>query len=347
MKNFRLLFLLLPFLSSCANKDANTDVDTFDIVENITRYDSIFSDKQFPLGPVTDLRISHNVLVLAHMNDEFRFSFIDVADKKLLCRWGTTGNGPEEFIDFGSDFYIRDSLLVFSTFARKEINYVNLNDILNQRPVIGIRTEKYPYAVDFRPRRICPVNDKKIVVGSLENNLFGIVDSNDKIIEHTFDYPFSYEEIDGIFKGNVFQSFIAANSKENRFVLSILASDIFEIFQITGDKVSNLYISPFKHVPSIKEKGGRYTIDYEKSTAGLMKLAVSDRFICFTYSSQSYEMAAGNEKASNELLCFDWNGNKVKKYILPFPVTNICLSDDFIYGIRYFEDETVVYRFKL
>lgn len=243
MKNIKLLFWLLPFLSGCANKDTNVNIDVFDVVENITSYDSIFSDKQSPLGPVTDLRINHNVLVLAHMNDEFHFSFIDVADKKLLCRWGTIGNGPEEFVDFGSDFYIRDSLLIFSTFAHKEINYVNLNDILNQRPAIGIRTEKYPYTVDFRPRKICPVNNKKIVVGSLKNSLFGIIDGNGRIIEHAFDYPFSYEEIDGIFKGSVFQFFVAANSKENRFVLSILASDIFEIFQITGDKVSNVYIS--------------------------------------------------------------------------------------------------------
>lgn len=49
----------------------------------------------------------------------------------MVSRWGTVGEGPDEFIDFGSDFFVRDSLLVFLTSAKKEINYVSLPDILS------------------------------------------------------------------------------------------------------------------------------------------------------------------------------------------------------------------------
>ena len=78
-----------------------------------------------------------------------------------------------------------------------------------------------------------------------------------------------------------------------------------------------------------------------------MKMAVSNEFICFTYSSQSYTEASKSGKVSNEVLCFDWNGEKIKKYILPFSISNICLDNNYIYAIRYVDDETVIYRFKL
>ena len=35
--------------------------------------------------------------------DEYAFSFINVNNGELLSQWGRTGEGPEEFIDFGSN----------------------------------------------------------------------------------------------------------------------------------------------------------------------------------------------------------------------------------------------------
>lgn len=130
-KNYKvLLFLLLIVLcSSCNEKPVG--VNSFDIVEKVVVYDSIFADKDVPLGSVRDMSIANNILVLRHINDDYQFSFIDVAKRKMVSRWGTVGEGPDEFIDFGSDFFVRDSLLVFLTSAKKEINYVSLPDILS------------------------------------------------------------------------------------------------------------------------------------------------------------------------------------------------------------------------
>lgn len=346
-KNYKvLLFLLLIVLcSSCNEKPVG--VNSFDIVEKVVVYDSIFADKDVPLGSVRDMSIANNILVLRHINDDYQFSFIDVAKRKMVSRWGTVGEGPDEFIDFGSDFFVRDSLLVFLTSAKKEINYVSLPDILSHRQSISIRKEKYPYNVDFRPRKICPVNDKKIAIGSFSKGLFGILDANNEIIDTSFDLPFLCDEVQNIDKGGIFQSLAGSNNRKNRFVLSILSSDIFEIYEMTDTGVYKIYTSTFQHVPQIWKKGERYAIDYDKSIAGLMKMAVSNEFICFTYSSQSYTEASKSGKVSNEVLCFDWNGEKIKKYILPFSISNICLDNNYIYAIRYVDDETVIYRFKL
>ena len=50
---------------------------------------------------------------------------------------------------------------------------------------------------------------------------------------------------------------------------------------------------------------------------------------------------------SNEVLCFDWMGNKVRKYILPFPINAFCVDEHYLYGMREYEDESVLYRFPL
>ena len=50
--------------------------------------------------------------------------------------------------------------------------------------------------------------------------------------------------------------------------------------------------------------------------SGLMKMAVSDEMICFTYSAESYAKANKAGFISNEILCFNWKGEKIKKYLL-------------------------------
>ena len=348
MKIFGKILFLFTFILLCVSCNKKPiEIDSFDVIEKVTTYDSIFTDKEEPFGTITDMKIFKNVLILEHMNDDFQYSFIDISQKRLLCRWGKIGEGPDEFIDFGSGFFIQDSCMMFSTFAKKEINYVPIKDILNYNVPINIRKEKFPYNVNFRPRKICPVGDVKIAVGSFEEGLLGVFDTKKERMDTYSDYPFSYDEIQGIYKGSVFQSLVASNGGKDKFVISILASDIFKIFEISGTEIHERYTSSFKHIPPIWEKGGRYTIDYKKSIAGLMKMAASEKYICFTYSNQNYEEASRLEKVSNEVLCFDWTGEKIKKYILPFSISSIGMDNNYIYGIRYIDGETVIYRFKL
>ncbi len=54
----------------------------------------------------------------------------------------------------------------------------------------------------------------------------------------------------------------------------------------------------------IRERAGRYGIRINESIAGLMKMAVSDEMICFTYSAESYAKANKAGFISNEILCF-------------------------------------------
>lgn len=341
-------FLLLSCMlcTSCNDVD-KTAINSFDAVDNVVEYDSLFSDKSEPMGVITGMEIIGNTLVTEHMNDEYQYSFIDIEKGQLKSRWGRIGDAPNEFIDFGSGFTIFDSQLVFLCNAKKEINYVPLCGILHRSDSVSVRKESYPYAADFRPSDFIILKDNKIATGYFKGGRFGMLDSLNCIINTFGDYPFHYDEVDGIYRGMVFQSKIKSNASLDKFVILTLASDIFEIYQLSDTTVSRTYVSPLNHIPKICKKGRFYDVDYNESIAGLMKMTVSEDYICFLYSSLNYNEARKNGKTSNEILCFNWKGEKVKKYILPFPINNFCLDSNYIYGVRTCNDEMVIYRFKL
>ncbi len=230
---------------------------------------------------------------------------------------------------------------------KKEINYVLISDILENKNILDVRKEHYPYTVDFRPVKLCIVKDKKILLGAFKEGRFGVLDSANTIVDCFSEYPFDCGEVTGIYRGSVFQGKIETNSKQEKFVISIFSSDVFEIYQVSDSGMHKVYVNHFANAPQTCKKGGRYTVDFNKSIVGLMNMAVSDDFICFTYSSL-YENEAGDlDKMSSEILCFNWEGKKVKKYLLPFGINNFCIDKKYIYGVKYDDDETSFYRFKL
>lgn len=344
MKNEVLIVAFLSVLCfSCTPRSEGGVADFNDVVE-ITEYDSLYSDRDCLFGPVTDMEISDGIIALSHRNDEYNFSFIDAGDGRLLKRWGRMGEGPNEFLDFGSGFIFSDSSLVFMEQMKKNLVYVPLSGVLSEDS-IAIRKEAYPYNVDFRPVVFTLSGGYKIFGGAFSKGRLGIIDRRDSIRECLFDYPFPTEPLDGLFKGNVFQCKL--KSKGGKFVVQTFYSDVFEIYQCTEDSVSRIYVSAFSNPPQVVKRNNRYGLDYDASIMGLGAMAVSDELICFLYSPLSvneFDMQGG---ASSEVLCFDWTGNKVRKYILPFPVNTFCVDKDYLYGVREYEDESVLYRFPL
>lgn len=337
------IFLFLTICNACKK----TDISSFDTVEEIVEFDSIYSDKSNPLGAITNIEIIDSIIVTKHANDEYYFSFIDAKKGEMIRRIGKNGRGPGEYVQVGSGFTIFESQFIFLDEAAKEIIYMSIPDIIHKKDSIEVKKESYPYTTDFRPRHMNIINNKKIVIGSFKEGRFGVLDSNNMIIKNSSNYPFRTNGIEGIYRGSVFQCKINSNNQKDRFVISTLSSDIFEIYEVTKSNVNRIYISPFNYIPPVKERGGRIGIDLSKSIAGLSNLSVSEDFICFTYSSESHNQAKKSSFASNEILCFNWDGKKVKKYILPFSIHKFCINKNFIYGVGYKNDETIIYRFKL
>jgi hypothetical protein len=345
-RNFIIFLLIFVFTISCQEYE-NKSFNTFNNSVFISKYEIIYSDKNDVLGGIVDFEIVDSIAIMQHMNDEFYFSFLNVKDGKLIKKWGRKGRGPNEYPQL-SGFSISNNKITFLDPIKKEINSILISDILIGNNELKIQKEVYPSTKDFRPRSMNVINNKKIVLGSFEKGRFGVLDVNNKIIDYSSEYPFNYEKIRGIYRGSVFQSEMKSSEKHSKFVIRTFSSDIFEIYQISDTCISKVFVSSFRHIPKVKEQSNRnFSVDSYKSIGGLMAMAVSDELICFTYSSENYIDARNSGFISDEILCFDWNGKKLRKYVLPFPIRRFCIDTNSIYGIRYHNGEQILYRFEL
>ena len=164
MKYILKILLFLIICDACKR----SDIDVFDIVEEITDYDSVYSDKNDVFNRITDMAILDSVLITKHMNDTYHFSFIDVNGKKIIKRLGKRGRGPGEYLQIGTGFTVCGSKLVFLDAMQKEINYVSISDVIENKIPYHIEKEAYPYTVDFRPRHMDVISHVKVAVGSLK-----------------------------------------------------------------------------------------------------------------------------------------------------------------------------------
>jgi hypothetical protein len=343
--------MLALTLLNTACENTEQPVDYFSDVRTIIGYDSLYSDKFDPLGTIREMDIVAGTIVLLNSGNKHSFFFIDANNGRLIAKWGLEGRGPGEYLRIGPGFSISRSQLVFLDVMKKEINCLPLSNILNETK-LEVMAAPYPYIADFRPQYIAPVNDIKIALGAFEKGRFGVLDAENNISNYPveYEYLFDFPEIQGIFRGTVFQSKIKTNEKLNKFVIKTHISDIFEIYEIDDSGINRIFVSPFQHIPKIIERprpGVTHTVDLKKSVAGLMKMAASKELVCFTYSSDSYTEAVNSGNLSKEILCFDWNGKKIKKYILPFPISNFCVDDNYIYGTANQGDNMCIYRFEM
>ena len=342
---YQIISILLALILAACNSPSL--FDDFEPIEVITAYDSIYSDKDNPFNSITEMAVVDSVLITQHANDDYHFSLINVETRKLIRRWGKRGRGPEEYVETGSGFCIYKNQLVFLDETQKKIDYVPLQELFHPDDTLHIKKVDFPYTVDFRPLHLVMLNDYKIAPGCFKEGYFGVLDSANQIMENHFDYPFTYHGIEGIHRGTVFQTKIRANQKNNRFVVYIPQSDVFEIYQITENQIKRIYTSPFKNTPQIGKTGNRYGIKLNKSIAGLSQSAATKELICFAFSPEKDSDFHRKGSMFNEIFCFNWNGEKVKKYVLPFPISKFCMDEEYIYGVKYSGNESLIYRFKL
>jgi len=320
-------------------------------------YDNIYSDKNEGVVGIMSLDKYEKYLIAHNRSSDYFFSIYDIEDGIYLGSWGSRGRGPNEFLE-ASRLAIVDSQIIFTDGTKKEIIYVPiehiLNSLLNKKENVIIRREPYPVTANFRPLHIAIINDYKIAIGSFENSRFGVLDAENNIINCSSDYPFNYDEISGIYRGVVYQSMIKSNSRQSRFVISTYQSDIFEIYQKTDAGIDRIYLNPFNHIPKIRPTPGRnsgYNIDRNSSIGGIVNMAVTDDYIYLIYTSKKSAESSYSSHLLDEILCFNWNGEKIRKYILPFPINaitfTVCVNNEYIYGAREYERETIIHKFKM
>lgn len=342
------IYILTAILTLCVSCSTSTKrSDEFQQIIHLNNFDTIYYCHDL-LGPIVDMEIDNSILITKHALDDFCFSLFNIEQKEMIGRWGEIGDGPEMYSQIGYSMTISNDSLIFQDIAKKEINHVSITDLYlkcsTNNHHLNVNKEKYLYNKDFRPSKIYPINSQWILVGSYSSGYIKMVNSKKQIVDSDItDYPFTCDEVQHIYRGSAFQTRIKVNEKQSKCVHIFNASDIFEIYEISDSTLHRIYINEFQHIPQIKSAGGQFRVDAQNSIAGFIDCTVSDNMICFLYATGDYLTTS----SSKEILCYDWNGNKLRKYILPMNVDNICLADKHLYATIEEDNSIAIIRIKL
>jgi hypothetical protein len=278
------------------------------------------------------------------------FTFINLKNEEIIKKWGIKGRGPNEFNSF-SNYSIKNGYLFFGDPVKKVMNKVSIKDILLKKNP-KIISKPYPYTKTFRPRDLYLHKDKKLVLGYFEKGRIGMLDQNNNILGTFEEYPFNNENvtnINNLFKGTIYQGRIVTNPNNEKFCIMNLSSDAFEIFELKNNNIKKLYTSEFIHQPIIVKKRENVYLVNGKSIAGLLDVSATEDNIYFSYSNKTSKEMMLNSNKSNEILCFDWNGQKKTKYITSIPISRIAINKNYLYGIHYDvkNGKTLFVKFKI
>ncbi|MCM1176856.1 MAG: TolB-like 6-bladed beta-propeller domain-containing protein [Clostridium sp.] len=342
----RLLILALGFMSiACTSQTTG--------IEPMTTIDDYGIVKEFPFetfGTISDMIVCNGQIVALSMNSENLFHVIEPENGNILCQWGKRGRGPNEYLNIANQLSCRDSLLYFADNIDKCIYELNLRKIV-ETGEIDMERFTYPYTSDFRQNKFIRCHDDCFAcLGAIADMRLGIIDRKGRILGHDVGYPEIDNRITGIFPGSVFQSLMRPQPNGSRFVVSLLSSDFFEIFELCGQEVHVVYRKEDSHMPKTHYKpknGVNYTIDYDNSIAGILNIATTEDSIFFLYSGKTYSEVADAGNESDIILRFSWSGELMDRYKLPLAVSRIAARGETIYAIRHLDDSTCLYRMSI
>ncbi|MBQ7811362.1 MAG: hypothetical protein IJ394_02255 [Bacteroidales bacterium] len=339
------IILVTLLLVSCVSNKTSSDV----VCHELESYQVIGTYDVEELGTIIDVSLFQEYLIVNSINTDTYFHVIDSNTGEIVTDFGFEGRGPAEFINVGRQISICDSLLYISDNGQKKLYAININSALRSEPAISWSMD-YPYTRDFRPNKFMVMNDKTICLGAIKDFRFGVLNNTTGQIEsHDIHYMPVEEGVEDIYIGSVYQSLFRANPQADTFVISLLASDYFEIYNISDNKVQCLFTSADSQIPQLHVKprmGTKYAIDYDRSIAGNIDLTVNAERIFFLYSEEPYSKYAAMEETDN-VRVYDWKGNHIENYKLPIPVSKIVATKDGLLGFKDIEDKIVICCFDI
>ncbi len=221
---------------------------------------------------------------------------------------------------------------------------------------LALRREPYLYSEEFQPTQVEILEGMRIFEGAFAEGYFGVTDEEGNLIPTESEFPFKVRrEVKGMDRGELYRSIIKAGNPgniNNKFVVQLLHSDAFAIYEVTEEGIERIYLSPWRYVPQIERNSDKtgYQLDKIRTIEGLKSISLTEGCIAFLYSKNlifRFEKG-GRFKKMREILCFSWSGKKLVKYILPCSLTGFSLTEDYIYGYHTDdENKTTLLRFPI
>lgn len=330
MKIFQILFLFV-FLSSllgCIKTkiDRNSTIE-YSKTQNLSVVDTLKFADNILMDPQTFL-IFDSLLVVNDKYGEFNISVINMNSNELVARLAKTGRGPKEIVQFGGLFEgpgqrefcildIKNSSILF--YNLDSIN-IKKNEWIKRKD-LKLGNGQTIFAFGF-------ISDSSVVgTGINQNGRYMVYNFINETLIEGIDYPNSEKErdINHMFKGLAYQSYICSNIRNKKFISATLHGDLIEIGHYKTGKLSTV-----QNLGSYRTKyiiNGEYRFEPGRK-AGFCSLTSGNKFIYALYSGHTFEEYGMEVRLCNTIFMLDWDGNSVKKIITKEKIKSITVDDN-------------------
>lgn len=313
----------------------------------VTEYDSTYIHSNVPISEVYEAAIYQNTMILKQDAEKDIFLCVDCPTGNVVSSWGTHGHGPKEFTGFGMSVDVQDSMLAFMEWDTRTLHTININDIIANKKNLHISSQAYPYTRDFRPNKLYRLGNGWLALGCFASGRLGYLTADMEEITSDIDYPFEHNNLSNLYAGIVFQG--KAACVESRGAIITNMSDALEIISV--DSMGNI-TKTAEVAPSLQPKysnlNGRVTNLYSENSAGYIDVCADVEYIYVLSAGKiNYEECAAKGLMATSILKYDWEGNRICEYKLPFPISEICIQGIKMYGIRVNGEDILIYSFEL
>lgn len=296
------------------------------------------------------IRLKDSLIYL--LNTFTKEYFITIADLSgnVIGKRIRKGYGPNEFAYVSYFGFIKDKGLIYfyDGYMNNVLFFFNEHNFILNKNTRPISVNEFGQG----RRHVKKVLSENKFIAETDTSMFKIqiIDSNNTIKKHIGKY-----DVTGITNHNTFyintamQKSIVVNSLENKIAFFYTNTDLFEIFDTTGNLLFSGHgpdkFDIYKFEPQkVNSEDDRYSSRLNKSKFAYANPISSNKYIYCFYSG---EIMTGGLTVLQKILVFDWNGSPVKYLYLSKPISAFDIDEktNTLYG--YNTDNGVLYKAKL
>ena len=277
--------------------------------------------------PVRMIKVE-NLFIMADFKGDMIFTVFN-HETGNSYRFGNRGRGPDDFNDgYGLQYLTDTTFFIFDRILQR-VSFFNVN----KDNILCYRKASIPLILN-----ITPYNDSIFITNGnppFEGN-YGVLNLNNSEIKSFIDYPSGlHDDLPDFIRCRIYYSHIVNKPGTNRFVAFKNSHHIIDILDYREMKLELIERKIFHHRKW--ETTGRGPIPVDKNPLYVFtapKITGSDNriFVCY----QNPEI---NEEDNWQILTFDWNGNPLSKYSIPFaPYVITSVNDSTIYSMALIGD---------
>ena len=293
-------------------------------------------------GPI--IFIDNKIIGIDFMLDSCFFYFNTINPE--LHRFGTRGQGPNDFLFPYTLQFLNKNLLGVYDITAKKYNEIEIKDSIKL-------TKSYPIHNDFMAFNYKKLpNNQYLSIGAYKDAMFIITDSLGENKKSFYQYPYKdnhEKSIKNHLRAMAYQGNLCCNYSNDQLVYTSLMGNIIHFYKLNNNQleiINKIEISYPKYKVEETENGFGSPLN-KSNKVGYISAAATNQYIYLLYSGIKIEdfIKKNEELHGNKLFIYNWKGKKISNLKLDVNCFSITVSPDnrTLWGIANNPDPELVY----